>query len=684
MDMARALLGRIGLRWRMAGGGFGLALAGLGALGAALALARDASYGAALDRGAVDYVFAAQGLLAGNWWEGFGGADYAQYAPLYPALLAIASGLGAIDPRDVAGLVNAIAFGLTIFAAGTYLRRRLSSRLVAAWACLALAVAVPLGDSASWALAGTPFILLAALALIQADRHLAGGGDRALWLAAAFSAAAWLTRYEGIAVVVAVGLMVAMQTSVDAAERRRRLGGFALAAALPMGVWLLLNWLMVGALPYSVDTPYSLTDAGVGLMRWVYWDYVPGTIWLLLGIGLAIPLADIGIRAGIRARPGRRAALEWLRPYRGAFSVFGAVYAATLAALLLTDWATHGARQAVYLAPLYIPIMAAIAIAADRVLGCERHRKRGAGWPAAIAKTALGARLPGMLAVGVIAAMAAWVGGQALQGGLEIARANDAAHLATRDGRHSDWRGYATPRWTESEAMRLARALGQTQTQGAAAVSYSNDLVQAYVNGGLLGVKKIPLYDGEGGPRERLERWLEDAQDGALVVWMTGRGQTQRYAFGAGDMRALAGLRLLADRPDGAVFRVDKAYVGYNPYAAAYRAAMAGEYGGVKLQRDFGVYRDGDRLVYVRDNCAAANTEAKFILHIIPVDTRDLPPLGRSPSFENRDFEFKQYGAVVDGNCVAIRDLPDYEIAYVRTGQHFSGEEPLWKENFKF
>ena len=135
---------------------------------------------------------------------------------------------------------------------------------------------------------------------------------------------------------------------------------------------------------------------------------------------------------------------------------------------------------------------------------------------------------------------------------------------------------------------------------------------------------------------------------------------------------------------DGAAFRVNKARVGYDPYAAAYKAARAGRYGGVKLSRDFDVYRDGDRLVYVRDNCAAAHTEAKFILHIIPVDTRDLPPLSRSPNFENRDFDFKQYGAVVDGNCVAIRGLPDYEIAYARTGQYFSGEPAIWKENFGF
>lgn len=671
-------LGRIGLRRP---DGFAVALAAIGALGAALALAREASYGVALDRSAVDYVFAAQGLLSGAWWDGFAGVDYARYAPLYPALLAVA-GLGAIDPRDVAGPLNAAAFGLTIFAAGTYLRRRLSSRLVAAWACLALAVAVPLGDSASWALAGTPFILLTTLALLQVDRYIERGGDSALWLAAAFSALAWLTRYEGIAVVVAVGLMLAAQPAVAAHERLRRVGRFALIAALPMGLWLLLNWLMVGTLPGSADIAYSLGDAGVGLMRWVYWNYLPGTIWLLLGIAFAIPLSDIGIRAGIRARPGWRAAVEWLRPYQGAFSVFGAVYAVALAAALLTGWATHGGRQAVYLAPLYIPIMIAVAIAADRFIGRQRERERGAGWPASIARTALGARLPSALAVGAVAAMAAWIGGQALQSGSEIARANDATHLAQRSSRDLDWRGYATPKWTESEALRQAWARGRLQ--GAAEVSYSNDRVRAYVNAGLFGVKGMPLDDGQASGREQLDLWLADAQEGALVVWLTNRGQTHPYAFGAGDMRAAAGLELLADLADGAVFRVNKAREAENPYAAAYAAAKAWEYGIPALQRDFDVYRDGNRLVYVRENCAPGDTDAKFILHLYPADKRNLPPLRRRSGFENLDFDFKQYGAEFDGRCVAIRALPKYEIAYARTGQYISGQEPFWRENFGF
>lgn len=673
--MAKAL-GRIGLRWP---DGLTLALAAIGALGASLALAREISYGVALDRSAVDYVFAAQGLLAGEWWNGFGGIDYARYAPLYPALLAIASGLGALDPRDAAGPLNAAAFALTIFAAGTYLRRRLSSRLVAAWACLALAVAVPLGDSASWALAGTPFILLATLALIQADRHLADGGDRSLWLAAAFSALAWLTRYEGVAVVVAIELLIATQPAVEASERRRRLGRFALIAAMPMGLWLLLNWLMAGTLPGSIDTAYSLQDAGVGLMRWVYWNYFPGTIWLLLGIGIAIPLADIGIRTGIRARPGWRATIAWLRPYRGAFSVFGAVYAAALIAALLTGWTAQVGTQAVYLAPLYIPIMVAAAIAADRFIGRERKRERGAGWPAAIARTALGARLPGALMVGAIAAMAAWVGGQALQSGSEIARANNSAHLAQRSHLDVDWRGYATPKWTESETLRHARA----RWQWAAGMSYSNARVQAYVNGGLFGVAKIPIDDGQSSGREQLERWLEDAEEGALVVWLTNRGQTLPYAFGAADMRTSAGLELLADLSDGAVFRVNKARAADNPYAAAYAAATAGEYGAPALRRDFDVYRDGNRLVYARENCAAADTEARFILHIIPEDWRNLPPLRMRPGFENFDFDFKQYGAHVDGRCIAIRALPDYEIAFARTGQYVSGEPALWRVSFR-
>ncbi len=55
------------------------------------------------------------------------------WPPLYPTLLAVAGGF-TFDPRDVAGPLNALIFGLTLFVAGQWLRRRIKSTFLVAQA----------------------------------------------------------------------------------------------------------------------------------------------------------------------------------------------------------------------------------------------------------------------------------------------------------------------------------------------------------------------------------------------------------------------------------------------------------------------------------------------------------------------------------------------------------------------
>ena len=82
----------------------------------------------ALDWDSVSYIAAARNLLDGNGFHTFNRGDpYVWWPPLYPLLLAVAS-LEVFDPLAVAGPVNAVLFGLTIFVVARYLRRRLASR----------------------------------------------------------------------------------------------------------------------------------------------------------------------------------------------------------------------------------------------------------------------------------------------------------------------------------------------------------------------------------------------------------------------------------------------------------------------------------------------------------------------------------------------------------------------------
>ena len=95
----------------------------------------------------------------------------------------------------------------------------------------------------------------------------------------------------------------------------------------------------------------------------------------------------------------------------------------------------------------------------------------------------------------------------------------------------------------------------------------------------------------------------------------------------------------------------------------------------------FDIHRDGDALVYVRDGCTEQDAEARFLLHIYPVDAGDLPAESRAHGFENRDFGLWDHGARIDGRCLAVVPLPAYPVGGVRTGQYGETGE-RWSAEF--
>ena len=79
----------------------------------------------------------------------------------------------------------------------------------------------------------------------------------------------------------------------------------------------------------------------------------------------------------------------------------------------------------------------------------------------------------------------------------------------------------------------------------------------------------------------------------------------------------------------------------------------------------------GDALLYFRRECPAAmglGGQPSFFLHVHPVDASDLPAFRRRHGFENRDFSHLLFWRR-DGQCYAVRPLPDYGIASIHTGQ---------------
>ena len=90
----------------------------------------------------------------------------------------------------------------------------------------------------------------------------------------------------------------------------------------------------------------------------------------------------------------------------------------------------------------------------------------------------------------------------------------------------------------------------------------------------------------------------------------------------------------------------------------------------------------GGVLRYVREPCAREDVRRRFFLHVVPEVVSALPTARRPSGFDNLDFEFGEHGALLDGACVAMLTLPDYDIARLRTGQFEAGVGATWQVEF--
>ena len=93
----------------------------------------------------------------------------------------------------------------------------------------------------------------------------------------------------------------------------------------------------------------------------------------------------------------------------------------------------------------------------------------------------------------------------------------------------------------------------------------------------------------------------------------------------------------------------------------------------------YDLYFDGSRIMYVRRPCLDSDIEEFFFLHLHPVAPGDLPEGRKRHGFDNLDFHFRDYGVKDNHLCVAMRTLPQYPIASIRTGQYTVEDgRPIW------
>ena len=114
-------------------------------------------------------------------------------------------------------------------------------------------------------------------------------------------------------------------------------------------------------------------------------------------------------------------------------------------------------------------------------------------------------------------------------------------------------------------------------------------------------------------------------------------------------------------------------------YEKAYQAIKSSGEPAARSGFDLYLDVDQDTLSYLKAPCDKSDTRGRFFLSVHPVNVEDLPADRREFGHESLNFTFTPpVGAVFNGKCMATRELPDYDIARIETGQWVPGGERLW------
>ncbi len=500
-------------------------LIALSAIGAGHVLAREVNCGVGLDWDSANYIVVARNLLAGEGFvQIFAHKPYTLWPPLYPLLLAGAS-FFVFDPRDVAGPVNAILFAATIFVAGQWLRQHLKSRLLVLWGCLAVALAFPLAHLAAWAMSETPFILLATLALVRMDEYLRGGERSSLLWAAAFSALTCLTRYMGIAMLGAIVSLLIFQRGGAPLDKAKRIVAYALISMMPLGLWLLRNFLLIGSLTGNerhgdLDFLEILNQILTLVEKWAF---LPPA---LVGIALLALAIAVGYLCFFSLRK-TGAWTDW-HPFF-TFGGFALAYLVLLVVAVLSGYAWFGIHKR-FLVPLYIPVLFVALFAVDRVLLYVRENGQ--------------ARMTGIevwkkkfLDRAVFIVLSPWLLYCGIVNVQMIGRANEGGSV-----------GYANTQWLASEVLHYIRGV-----DGDAAI-VANQAAATYVH-----TKARANHYYIPCDKDRLQRLLTEKAAGAddvYVVWFYDPIMWCHGEYGLPEVRALPRLVQVATLSDGVIFRM--------------------------------------------------------------------------------------------------------------------------------
>lgn len=636
---------------------FGVGLWLLGGVGTGSIILREFNSGVILERDSPLYISVARNLLEGAGFIDLYGNNLVTAAPLFAVVVALVSSVG-IDAITAAAYVNAVIFGLITVATTTWLRRHIESRFLILWAGCAVILSVLLARSSAAVLTDSLFILLVILSLAALDRFLDTSKWSALVLAAMWTALACLTRYIGVTVFITGWLILLMQSDSPIRQKAKHLAVYSAIAMAPVSGWMLHTYNVSGLLfkshPTGWSLPISLDRSSTIFTQWVLgntgFEYLDALSKRILDISLlrnptssaiflkASFLAAVAIGIGYGVVCLRRSGYLQSLNMVAVSGIFILVY--VLGWVILLPAADIWLPDR-YLAPIYVPILAMFLVVLSEFLRWISSR-----------------RLMRLLSV---FSLCLWL---ILQGS------------ATYD----DIRYWLDSRNENTSRNQASEVLNYIKSNPLTGHIISNNSGRIHL---VMYDPKSPVkYYGMLRDIDDTERWrvFRENVDSYIVIFNI---EMDRYPYELGDLLELPELEILAVLEDGTILKrvrdVEDIRDGETRSEEILDIVL--ENSQLISRSDFDVYMDSkrNRLIYMRNECSDSDIEPNFFLHIDPVDQADLPAHRRQHRFDNRDLNYNKYGFRVGGRCVVQRNLPDYDITEIRTGQWIKDQGNLWE-----
>jgi hypothetical protein len=463
------------------------------------------------------YLAAAQNLLDGRGYVRLGPEIMASWPPAYPTMLAAGQLLG-IEPLTWARALNACLLAICVALVVLWVWNRTESRAAAAAAGAMTSVGPPLLYVSTLALTELPFIAAVLTALYALDAWVQRPARRYLLLCAIAAAVACLIRYQGLALIATIALIVVALGREPLTARVKRavfVGGTSL---LPLGIWLIRNvWLTGEPLGPRFPSEYSLVtaiaDLGRNAMSW----FVPWRILLAHPFAGATLLAAFFVMTALvtfRHRQMRRTAAVCLA-FAGAFAVMMLAAATRTAMDPLADR---------ILSPMFVPLVVAAVVAATVLL-------RAAIRPVVVRRSA-GALLTGLCMA------------------ILLARTVPETLLSWREGpggaAHSN---FNTERWRASPTLLWAR----DHVRG---LAFASSPAALYLVGGV-DARPMPRKHARRSPNVPMDRLADlhrDVSAAGSAYLVVADDHVPSHTFSLDELSAVFRLSEAARFHDGAVF----------------------------------------------------------------------------------------------------------------------------------